>query len=398
MRIARWILGAALALVLLAVAALLVATLLVNPDRYKGEIESAATRYTGRPLVIEGHLRLSWFPWLGLHTGAARLESASGPSGPDLIDWRAAQVSVRLLPLLLHRRIELSRIRLRGADIHLRVDAQGKSNWQDLIAHLRSGAATPGPRTSGSAGVSLAGVGGLDLRDSSLDYSDARTGTRVSLGQWRVEVGAWSPGRPVSLSTRFMLHDRKLERGGIPVELAAHRVSFEQAPLAIAAPRLSLRVADATLRGSIRLHRRAGRLGAAGALSATVPSVRKLLQALGVSASLPPDPRALGELSLAGRWSYRDAALEVKPLTATIDATRLTGWVARSGGTPAVVRFMLRGDDIDLTRYVVKSSPRGKPFRLPVRALEALHAEGTLELARAEFDGTRMRNIRLQVQ
>jgi AsmA protein len=397
-RIARWILGAALALVLLAVAALLVATLLVNPDRYKGEIESAATRYTGRPLVIEGHLRLSWFPWLGLHTGAARLESAPGVSGPDLIDWRAAQVSVRLLPLLLHRRIELSRIRLRGAVIHLRIDAQGRSNWQDLIAHLRSGAASPGPGTSGATVASLAGIGGLELRDSALDYLDALTGARVRLARWQAEVGAWRPGRPVSLSTRFMLHDRKLAPEGLPVELAAHRVSFEQAPLAIAAPRLSLRVADATLRGSVRLLRRAGRLGGSGALSATVPSVRKLLQTLGLSASLPPDPRALGALSLTARWRYRDAALEVKPLTATIDATRLTGWVARSGGKPAVLRFMLRGNDIDLTRYLVGSSPRAKPFRLPVRALEALHAQGSLELARAEFDGTLMRNIRLQVQ
>lgn len=399
MRIARWVLGAAGALVLLAVAALLVATLLINPDRYKGPLERAATHLTGRPFVIEGHLELNWFPWLGVHTGAARLESAPGVGGPDLIDWRAAQVKVRLLPLLLHREIQLGRIRVRGADIHLRLDARGRSNWDDVMAHLRSsaGSGAPAGASAGSARA-LPVIGGLDLRDGSLEFLDQRTGTRLTVSGWQMRIGAFRAGRPVVFSTSFKLQGRKLPARGIPIELKALRLTFQGSPFSFSAPQLSLRLGSAELRGSAHLSRRAGRVDAAGSLAARVTSLRELLGTLGLGARLPKDPRTLRKLSLAGNWSYREGALAVKPLTATIDATRLTGWIDRSGGAHPLWRFMLRGNDIDFTRYLVPPGKRSKRFKLPVKELEALHAEGTLELERARIDGSILQNIRLEVR
>jgi AsmA protein len=133
-RVARWILGIAVAVVLLAVAAALLATLVINPDRYRGDIERAVSRETGRPFLIEGHLRLTWFPWLGVRMGAAHLGNPAGTAGPALLEWQSAQAHVRLLPLLLHRQLEIGRIVIAGADIHLRRGPDGRGNWEAWIS------------------------------------------------------------------------------------------------------------------------------------------------------------------------------------------------------------------------------------------------------------------------
>ncbi len=178
MKALRWSLGILAALVLLIVLAALIATQLINPNDYRGEADRLVSRDTGRPFVIEGHLRLGWYPWLTLGIGAARLGNPPGMRGPDLLEWRSARVPVRLLPLLLHRRIELGTIRVSGADIHLWRNAQGVGNWQHLLVSSRA---------SGSASSPAPPIGGLILEDATLEFA-AASGT-IRLRRWQLHVG-----------------------------------------------------------------------------------------------------------------------------------------------------------------------------------------------------------------
>lgn len=410
MRVLRWVLGIAAAVVLLAVAAVLIATLLVNPDRYRGAIESAVRRGTGRPLVLTGHLQLTWFPWLGLRMGPGQLGNPPGTVGPDLLDWQSADVRVRLLPLLLHRRLEVGRIRISGADIHLRRGPHGRGNWENLIARLSSGTAPGGTATTRrhTPATTLAGV---DVTDSALDYVDASTGEHVSLTGWQLRIGQYRAGRPLSVSTSFVLHagpsatgasagaaPLHLPAAGVPVSLELPRLQVQGTPLQIGAPHWSLQVADARLRGALHASRDAsGQLTASGSLAAAVSSLRELAQALGLRLPAVEDPAALAALSLSGSWRYRQGALEVRPLTARLDSTTLTGWVARSGGAKPMWRFALEANQVDFGRYLTRSKSR-KPLQLPVSALRALRAEGTIEVGRAEIGGTTLKDVRLQVQ
>ncbi len=411
MRILRWVLGIAAAVVLLAVTAVLIATLVVNPDRYRGEIERAVRRETGRPFVLAGHLRLTWFPWLGMRMGPARLGHAPGAGGPDLLKWQSAAVRVRLLPLLLHRRLEVGRIRIEGADLHLRRGLHGRGNWEDLIARLRSGRGTAAGGASSSP-APTATLGGLDLANGSLDYVDEATGEHVRLTGWQLRVGPYRPGAPLSVSTSFVLHAANaqargssagarpliLPAAGVPVALDVPRLQLRTTPLEVAAPRWSLQVANAKLQGAMHASRDAsGQVSASGTLSAAVSSLRKLTGTLGIGMPAVKDPAALAALSLSAGWSYRHGALEVKPLTARLDSTTLSGWMARSGGAQPLWTFALEANDVDFDRYLTRSKTQ-KPPRLPVSALRALHAEGTIEVARARIAGTTLKDVRLQVQ
>ncbi|MGH8296928.1 MAG: AsmA family protein, partial [Steroidobacteraceae bacterium] len=274
MRFVRWAAGIAVAVVLLAIAAALIATLAINPDRYKGEIQSAVRRETGRPFILKGHLRLTWFPWLGVRTGAARLGNPPGAGGgPDLLDWQSAAVRVRLLPLVLHRQLEIGRIRIAGADIHLRRGPDGEGNWDDLLARLHptgeaSSAGAAGPHASRAP---AAAWGGLDLVNSSLDYIDERSGEHVSLTGWRLEVGPWHAGQPLSVRTSFLLHAEapgdhaspgagaraplRLPLQGVRVSLDVPRLQVHAAPAGLGAPQFSLEIAAAKLGGAIEASR-----------------------------------------------------------------------------------------------------------------------------------------------
>ena len=405
MRVARWILGIAGAAVLLAVAAALIATLVINPDRYRGNIENAVRRETGRPFALAGHLRLTWYPWLGMRMGAARLGNPAGASGPDLLDWQSAELRVRLLPLLLHHQLEVGRIRIVGADIHLHRGPRGENSWDDLIARLRPG---------GTASPWAITWAGLDLEKSSLDYVDERSRERISLADWQLSAGPWPPAEPLALSTSFVLRANTLGAHGPPaaagtLELPPDgvRVSLDVPRLQVAtaaagtevlAPQWSARVADAQLAGALDAARDgAGQLTASGSLTAAVPSLRELAATLGQGIPKLEDPATLGALSLSGNWSYRDGSLAVKPLTAKVDSTTLNGWAARSTGPRPSWTFALRADQVDFGRYLTQSKAQ-KPLELPVSALQAVHAQGTLELERARIGGTTLKDVRLQVQ
>jgi AsmA protein len=418
-RVARWILGIAGAVVLLVVAAALIATMLVNPDHYKGRIETAVRRETGRPFVLDGHLQVTWFPWLGVHTGAARLGNPPGAVGPDLLDWQSADLRVRLLPLL-HHRLEIGRIRLTGADIHLRRAAGGADNWDDLIARLRSGApagaaagaTTPGSPASPASTITWAG---LDLENGSLDYVDEESGEHIALAGWQLSVGPWRAAEPLSVSTSFQLHADTLGVHGstratgagagalrlppagvhLSLEIAGLQIETSRAgPLEISAPRWTLGVADAKLEGAIEAGRdAAGQLTAGGSLTAALPSLRELAHTLGVGMPELEDPAALQALHLSGSWSYRAGALAIEPLTARLDSTTVTGWMKYDRSWT----FALHGDQIDFGRYLTRGREQ-KPLELPVDALRALHVQGTVELERAQINGTTLKDVRLQVE
>ncbi|MDO9630409.1 MAG: AsmA family protein, partial [Humidesulfovibrio sp.] len=59
---------------LFVVAAVLLAVM-VDPNKYKGDITRLVKERTGRELVFEGDVKLSFFPRLGVETGGVSLSN-----------------------------------------------------------------------------------------------------------------------------------------------------------------------------------------------------------------------------------------------------------------------------------------------------------------------------------
>jgi AsmA protein len=388
-RIAKWTSIIVGSILLLLVIAALVMTSLIDPNLYRGKVEAIVTDLAGRPLVIEGDLQITWYPWLGVQTGNAHLANLPGTLGPPIAEWGSVAVAAKLLPLLKGQ-VVVDRIRLQRPHIHLRRDAQGHVNWQDL-----------GPRTPSSPQAQRIPpqVAGLEISDGMLEYVDEMSGLQLNLSSVDLDIGEWRAGQPLPVHARFLVHNASLPPGGVWVQMDAPEATVRLDPVKVEVPKLSVRVADAQIKGDLACETLPGNgLFSHGSIALHVPSVRKLAHDLALDHTLPHDPTTLGPLELTTHWTYTAGALAAKPIALKLDGVTFDGWVERSAAAKSAWRFELHGDHIDLGRYVNVDSTKKKPFELPVEALRAVNANGSLVFDRAEIADSHLTDVRLKLQ
>ncbi|MBS0417164.1 MAG: AsmA family protein [Proteobacteria bacterium] len=432
--VAKWtaiILGG---LVLLLAAALFVVTSVVDPNRYRPKIEGIVADLTGRPFVIEGNLALTWYPWLGIRTGPAHLDNPPGVPGPPTVEWQSIAIAAKVWPLLKGD-VVVDRIRLQSPVIHLRRDAQGRGNWEGLGRRSPDAGTLVGPATrttskqadagSGPAGRATAKktdagsgpsgsatsanapapssparqlqIAGIEIRDGTVDYVDEASGQHAILANVELDVGEWRAGQSLPVHTRFLTHMASLPPDGVWVQLDAPELAIRPEPLKVAEPKLTLKVANALLDGDIT-YEQTPAVRAHGSVVLRTDSLRKLANELALNQTLPHDPTTLGPLELATTWSYNDGALEAKPLALKLDGVSFNGWLQRTAPPEAMWGFELRGDRIDLGRYVQVDSTNQKPFEFPAEALRAIKANGSLIFDQVVLADTHMTNVRLKLQ
>ncbi|CAM3765227.1 AsmA domain-containing protein [Bordetella sputigena] len=129
--------GGAVILVLVAVIVFL-ATL--DANRFKPFVEEKATAALGRPVAIDGDLRLewrrpedehgwrAWIPWAQLTAGDISVGNTEWGKAPKFATLKQLQFQVGLLPLLTHR-VALRHIQLGEPAVNLERLADGRANW-----------------------------------------------------------------------------------------------------------------------------------------------------------------------------------------------------------------------------------------------------------------------------
>ena len=297
---------------------------------------------------------------------------------------------------LLRGQVVVDRIRLQGPRIHLRRDAQGHGNWEDWGPPRGSAARKP-PSPAGQR--SPPQIAGIEIRDGTVDYVDEVSGLRVNLSGVELDVGEWLTGQPLPVHARFLVHTESLPAKGVWVQVDAAELAVRQEPLVVAAPKISVKVADAQIDGGFTCEQTAdAHVSARGSVAAHAPSLRKLASDLALDQTMPHDPTTLGPFELTSDWSYVDGSIAAKPLAVKLDGVNFTGWVERTAAPPAMWGFELHGDRIDLGRYVNVDSSNKKPFELPVAALRAINANGSLIFDQVVLADTHMADVRLRLQ
>ena len=449
---------------LLLVATAFVLTSVVDPNRYRGKLEQIVADLAGRPFVIQGDLAITWYPWLGIRTGAAHLDNAPGAAGPSIIEWQSINVAAKVWPLL-HGEVVADRIRLLSPSIHLRRDRQGRGNWEGLGSGPVGGGNSAGPNGAaaaqegpggafgkgtpgaGSTGVPTAREGsgrqvqiaGVEIRDGTVDYVDEATGLQATLSNLELDVGEWREGKSLPVHTKFLAHTQSLPPDGVWVQLDAPGLSIQPSPLAVTAPKLTVKVANAQAEGDLSYEQIAdadieahgsasaqakasgsaganvnahvpvgaqveahgsadARVKAHGSIVLHTPSLRDLAKSLALNQSLPHDPTTLGPMELSTTWNYDSGSIAAKPLAVKLDGVSFSGWLQRTAPPKPMWGFELHGDRIDLSRYVSVDSQNKKPFELPVEALRSIHANGSLIFDQVVLADTHMSDVRLKLQ
>ena len=124
---------------------------------------------------------------------------------------------------------------------------------------------------------------------------------------------------------------------------------------------------------------------------------RALLASVGIVPPKTTDAQALGKVRFAGSWALDSGAIGIDPFTLELDDTHFTGSFHRSAGDNPVGQFALRGDELNISRYIPPTDPASEPFVLPTAALKALMFRGSVELERATLDDIDMKGVTLRL-
>jgi len=162
MRIVKIGLASLAGLVLLALIALVVATLVINPDSYRPAVQSQLSEALGRKVSIERlSVGRSLRPTIAVE--GVRISNAPWASQPQLISVKSASVRLDLL-LLIRGEVEIGSIELDGVVLSLERDGNGIGNWEMPGRKGETGDGKP---------VALPDIDRISLHDISVTWRDA---------------------------------------------------------------------------------------------------------------------------------------------------------------------------------------------------------------------------------
>jgi AsmA protein len=397
----RLILGGIAALVgllVIGVAALLIAALAIDPNRLKPRIQKEFAQRTGRELRLEGDLAWRFFPWIVIRSGGGVVGNPEGFDGGQFASWKSLRLGVQLLPLF-DRQVIVDRIEIDGLDLTLVKRADGVGNWTapDL---------TPGgeeaPADGGKPVTLQFAVDQVHLSDARLAWRDV-----ASAQAWQAENLAVSlriPGRATLQHAELRDIGIKGRLGGTPlrnvVEVAfeAQRLDFQGEPLRLRLPAWKGAFAGAALEGGIDAVLGGPDRRLDGRINGRVESLREVLRAVGTE--LPPtrDRDVFGNVEIDTSFALDEGRVATESLNVRLDDTHFRGSIERQPIEDGVIRFVLIGDTIDVSRYLRPRDDPGEPFELKLGPLKRLKAVGELRIDEARMGGAVVHGMTVNVE
>ncbi len=309
----RWLIRLVLGALVLAFLAG-AAVILIPSDKIAGLAASRFAEITGRRLQIDGAVRPSIWPVLGVRTGAVTISNADWSDAGPMLSAQSLSISLDMAALIAGD-VKITGIRAEAPEVILERARDGRENW--VFGGTGGGTAAPG-----MAAPSMAGEGTpftLDLAEisgGSFAFVDHGTGSRTSLtgidGTLRIPAFAG--------------------RAEVDFTAVRHGQAFAaKAVIAEFAPFLEGRVVglDATLTAGDAQVAFAGRAGwnpmsADGEVTADLGDLAAITRLAGVTRpDLPPGLGAQG-VSVKGQMTLTDAlSLHLRGGVVGLDSNRL---------------------------------------------------------------------------
>jgi AsmA protein len=452
MRILVIIAGAVAAFFVLAAVLLMV---MVDPNKYKGEVAQLVKERTGRELVFEGDVKLTYFPRLGVTTGGVRLSNPPGFGDKPFTRLSRAVVSIKILPLM-GGRVEVGRVQLDGLEAHLERDENGRSSWADFLGgDNASGAATGAaadaakPAETGPSMLSRLSLDGLRVTDGKIVWDDRRSGSYYEISDLDVDVKKIRAGQPFGFKAACGVASRRPEyqarvelsgtatlnagddrhvftdllltasakgksvpggKGEFSIGLADLKLDFERQ--AAQGAGLSFSAYGAKGMGQFQVANLRGEPDVKGRIDVPDFNGRELSAALTGKAPDTADAAAYQHITASLEFKYGRGYLEIPDLRASLDDARVEGRLRMTGIDQKAYNFNLRISGLDADRFL----PAGKAGQtaaeakaeqeaaaksgrkeglFPVEALRKMRLDGQITAERVKIKGLRLTSLRL---
>lgn len=356
-------------------------------DRHlKSQVVAAVRKATGREFKVNGAVELRLLPSPQLSISDARLFDLPGFSRKEFAQADRIELDLEGAPLL-RGKLQFNEIRFQRLRAELRRNAAGANNWDDLF---------PKPRGALAA-----------MNDAAFDDARLRKLQRFSMDESEIGFEDEGSSRKWQLSGVSVDTERRTRAGAIPFVLSATLASEVprlygtltldgRAVLDLAHGRYAIQKTSlefngrglvdtvwARVRGDVAVNRATGTLegefdGRAlgmgvraqltmqgipdhvrydGRLALDAFSPRDLLAQFGRQVPGTRDPSALTHASVRMRVHGDKARMIIAPVDATLDASKLTGYITLAGYRRPTIDFRLTVNRINLERYRAVDTP-----------------------------------------
>jgi len=366
-KLVKIILSIIAVMVLLIVIAIFTLPFFIDPNSFKPDIVAAVKGKTGRDLTLTGDLKLSIFPSLSISTGKIVLGNPAGFQEHPFATMEESDIKVKLLPLL-SKKIEVSRIVLKGLILNLAKNSEGVSNWDDLLASYATKttylppANNTGEQNKPRAMAAALAIGGITLENAQINWDNQQ-------------------------SEKYLL-----KKGTFTVS------------------ELQLNLNDVTLTAELTGNVINDRPSFQGPVTIATFNPTKALQKLGIAVPVMQDTNVFSKSTINFDLLETENSVDLQNLAMSLDDTKIKGSARITDYALPVITFNLAADAMDIDRYLPPVTDKSsKPVispavalatgtvALPVEILKKLNIDGQLSLDRLRINGLAMQDIQLNL-
>ncbi|MEY3880833.1 MAG: hypothetical protein RIQ94_1629, partial [Pseudomonadota bacterium] len=409
---------------------LIAAVCIIDPNDFKPEIVAAFKHHTGQELALEGDLKLSLFPWIGISTGKIILSSGQGP----FATLEESNIKVQLLPLLA-KKVEVSRVVLKGLVLNLVKNKQGLANW--TAPSKASAPAAASSKQIQQPALVVFALGGLAVEHARINWDDQEAGQHFEITDLNLNADKFSFDQPVAIAVSlnatgtgyttvqtiklnteltanqqldiFSLHHSDFQiitkgpEKSLMTGLTIADMALDIGQQTVKINDLQLKVGDMTLIAELTGTSIKDKLLFQGPVTVVSFSPAKFMQQLSVT--LPPN--ALSKLAVNFDLAATDDSIELKNMQMSLDDSQIKGLVSLKNFVQPSLRFILAIDTLAVGTYLplANKSLRASPAMLlavgfssvPAERLRKLDAEGTMTLGKLNVNGLTMQDVHLNL-
>jgi len=373
----------------------------LDVNQYKPQLEQLAAKQ-GIALKLEGDIGWQLWPDIALKLEGVQLAPLPQPDQP-LVRADAISIGVALMPLL-KKRIEAREILLRGPQIDLSVDEQGRGNWELLTEAMEAQKkqqaeqppklAIPERKAADKAAQDLdLALEKLRIEDGRLSYRDAGNKTEYTVAQLRVAADNLVPGgEPGAVEASAEISGSALKQ---PVQLSlSSTLALDEGlnGLRLQPLELALGSGEAAAKLLLRGHVRRTAAGQPWQIqmnvNADVEPLRPWLAVTGTELATQSGA-VLQKLSLETSLEGTDKKLDLTPLQLQLDDTVFAGSAQLRNAEMPGLDLTLRGGTLVLDDYLPPPAPEAEqqlapppaePVPLPLTAMRGFNANLDLSL------------------
>jgi AsmA protein len=405
----KWIMIIASGLVILLFLAIIIVPLTIDVEKYKPQIEAQITKATGRTFKLDGELKPSLFPWVGVALADLHLGNPPGFEEKDFVSVDEFEVRIKLLPLL-SRNVEIKRFVIKGPQIVLERRKDGRGNWQGLGQTKTEKTTKPTQppeeksRTSDRLPIETLVVGEFSIADGTVLWVDHATDTRKEVKDFNVTLADVSLDKPIKVDLSAIADEQTLSLSGSvgPVGLEPGKGEL---PLDLVVKLIE----TITIKLKGRIENPASSPQMNLALNIESFSPRQLLEK--IQAPLPFEPadsKVLNKVALEFKLSGNSKNIAVSDGKVTLDDTQIAFNARAKDLEKPDLRFDLTVNRIDLDRYlpapvkdeelpVEKEKISGGPSKKTnYEPLRNLVLDGKIKVGELKVKNVRMQNIILK--